>query len=45
MIGQATWVAVNDYEYELLQRKTGRSARELEQQVRALIVTRRARGP
>ena len=41
---QATWVAVNDYEWQMVQEKTGLSAREIAQQVEALIVTRGAEG-
>jgi adenosine kinase len=44
MLSQATWVTVNDYEWELLQQKTGLGARELTQRVSALIVTRGAAG-
>ena len=41
---QATWIAVNDYEWQLIQDKTGLSAREIAHQVEALIVTRGAEG-
>jgi adenosine kinase len=37
---QATWVALNDYEWELLQQKTGFSAADILAKVEALIVTR-----
>jgi adenosine kinase len=43
-IEQATWVTVNDYEWQLLQRKTGWTARDLTQRVEALIVTRGHKG-
>jgi adenosine kinase len=43
-IDQATWVAVNDYEWQVLQQKTGWSADELLRHVDALIVTRGAEG-
>jgi adenosine kinase len=43
-IGQATWVAVNDYEWGMLQQKTGWDAAELMRRVEALIVTRAAEG-
>ncbi len=43
-IEQATWVAVNDYEWELLQRKTGLTAADIVARVDALIVTRGADG-
>lgn len=43
-VGQATWVTVNDYEWQLLQQKTGWNVSELTQRVAALIVTRGAAG-
>jgi adenosine kinase len=43
-VEQATWVAVNDYEWELVQQKTGWTARDVTQRVKALIVTRGAQG-
>ena len=43
-IEQATWVAVNDYEGQMLQERTGWSAAEIAQRVDALIVTRGAEG-
>jgi adenosine kinase len=43
-ISQATWVTVNDYEWQLLQQKTGWGVGELTQRVAALIVTRGAAG-
>ncbi|MCC7413643.1 MAG: carbohydrate kinase family protein [Gammaproteobacteria bacterium] len=43
-IGQATWVTVNDYEWQLLQDRTGMSERAVLEQVDALIVTRGANG-
>ena len=43
-IRMATWVALNDYEYQLLAQKTGLSAGEIARQVDALIVTRGAEG-
>jgi adenosine kinase len=43
-IGQATWVAANDYEWQMLQQRTGWSAREITERVEALIVTRGAEG-
>jgi len=43
-VGQATWVTVNDYEWQLLQQKTGWNVGELTQRVAALIVTRGAAG-
>jgi adenosine kinase len=43
-VDQATWVAVNDYEWELVQQKTGWTAQDVTQRVKALIVTRGAQG-
>jgi adenosine kinase len=43
-VDQATWVAVNDYEWELVQQKTGWTAQDIIQRVKALIVTRGAQG-
>jgi len=43
-ISQASWVAVNDYEWQLMQDKTKLSAQQIAQQVKALIVTRGAEG-
>ncbi len=43
-IKQATWVAVNDYEWQLVQEKTKLSAGDITSQVQALIVTRGAEG-
>ena len=40
----ATWVAVNDYEWQLIREKTGWTSSELTQRVRALIVTQGAEG-
>lgn len=44
LIDQATWVAVNDYECQLLQHYTGLSLSRLAERVEALIVTRDAEG-
>jgi adenosine kinase len=43
-IAQARWVAVNDYEWGMLQQKTGLSAAEMASQVEALIITQGAEG-
>ena len=43
-IPQARWVAVNDYEWGMLQQKTGFTAADVAAQVEALIVTRGAEG-
>jgi adenosine kinase len=43
-IARATWIAVNDYESQLLADRTGLTHREIASRVRALIVTRGAAG-
>jgi adenosine kinase len=43
-IAQARWVTVNDYEWGMLQQKTGLSVADVTAQVEALIVTRGADG-
>jgi adenosine kinase len=43
-IEQATWVALNDYEWQLVQRKTGWTVEDLTRRVQALIITRGAQG-
>jgi adenosine kinase len=43
-IAQARWVAVNDYEWELLQQRTGFTVSDVTSQVEALVVTRGAEG-
>jgi adenosine kinase len=43
-IEYANWVAVNDYEWQLLQQKTGWTVADLTQRVEALIVTRGGKG-
>ncbi len=43
-IEQATWIAVNDYECQLLQERTGLSAKEIAERVKALVVTRGGEG-
>ena len=43
-VDQASWVAVNDYEWELVQQKTGWTAADVTRRVQALIVTRGAQG-
>jgi adenosine kinase len=43
-ISQARWVAVNDYEWEMLQQKTGFTVSDITRQVEALVVTRGAEG-
>jgi adenosine kinase len=44
LIGQASWVAVNDYEASLLVERTGWSLEAIAGKVRALVVTRGAQG-
>ena len=44
LIAQASWVAVNDYEGQMLQERTGWSEEEISKQVEGLIVTRGAQG-
>jgi adenosine kinase len=43
-IDQATWIAVNDYEGQMLQERTGWNLEELSTHVEALIVTRGGEG-
>ncbi len=43
-IKQATWMAVNDYEYELVCECTGMNADEIAKDLKALIVTRGEKG-
>ena len=43
-VNQATYVAVNDYEGQLLQERTGTKLEELARKVKALVVTLGARG-
>jgi adenosine kinase len=43
-VDKATWVAVNDYEGQLLQERTGLGARQIASKVRAYIVTKGAEG-
>jgi adenosine kinase len=43
-IDKATWVALNDYEAQLVEERTGKSAHELAEHVEALIVTRGGEG-
>ncbi|MGH8502182.1 MAG: carbohydrate kinase family protein [Gammaproteobacteria bacterium] len=41
---QASWLALNDYESQLMQERTGLSLAQLAERVRAVIVTRGAQG-
>jgi adenosine kinase len=43
-IDQATWIAVNDYEWEVVQQRTGMTAADVVAKVDALIVTRGPEG-
>jgi adenosine kinase len=43
-LDQATWLAVNDYEWQMVQQKTGWTVRDVTARVQALIVTRGAEG-
>jgi adenosine kinase len=43
-VSQATWVAVNEYEWQLLQQKTGWTLKDVVRQVDALIVTLGSQG-
>ena len=43
-IEQATWVTVNDYEWEMLKDRTGWDAGEVKERVRALVVTKGGEG-
>ena len=44
LVGQASWVSVNDYEGKMLSDRTGWSSAEISRQVRGLIVTLGAQG-
>jgi len=43
-VSQATWVAVNEYEWQMLQQKTGWTLKDVVKQVDALIVTLGSQG-
>jgi adenosine kinase len=43
-VGQASWVAVNDYEWQMVQQKTGWTVADVTGRVKALIITRGAGG-
>jgi len=43
-VEQATWVTVNDYEWQLMKERTGWDVAQLKQRVEALIVTRGEHG-
>jgi adenosine kinase len=44
LIGQASWLTVNDYEWQMVQQRTGWQAADVVKHVKALIVTRGADG-
>jgi adenosine kinase len=44
LIAQATWLTVNDYEWQLVQQRTGWSPADVLKHVKALVVTRGAEG-
>ena len=43
-VEQATWVTVNDYEWQLLKERTGWDVADLKKRVQGLIITRGAKG-
>jgi len=43
-ISQATWMTVNDYEWELISERTGWTKAQAQQQLKALIITRGGEG-
>jgi len=43
-IHQASWITVNDYEWQLMQDRTGYNAHDIAEQVKALIVTLGGKG-
>ena len=43
-IEQASWLSVNDYEWQMMQQRTGLSPHEVTERVKALIITRGAEG-
>ncbi|WP_462272065.1 carbohydrate kinase family protein [Methanohalophilus sp.] len=43
-IEQATWLTVNDYEWQLIQERTGKSQEEISAKLKALIVTKGPEG-
>jgi adenosine kinase len=44
LIAQASWLTVNDYEWQMVQQRTGWAAADIVRHVKALIVTRGAEG-
>jgi len=43
-VEQATWVIVNDYEWQLMRERTGLSPQQMAKRVKALIITKGAEG-
>ncbi len=43
-VDKATWVALNDYEAQLMEERTGKTPHELAEMVEALIITRGSKG-
>ncbi len=43
-IDQATWITVNDYEWQLMQERTGLSEKQVAERVKALIITKGGEG-
>ncbi len=44
LIGQAKWLVTNDYEFKLIQERTGLSEKQVADQLEALIITRGGEG-
>lgn len=44
LIGEANWLVANDYEFQLIQERTGLSEKEVADQLEALIITRGGEG-
>ena len=44
LIGQAKWLVANDYEFKLIQERTGLSEKQVADQLEALIITRGGEG-
>lgn len=44
LIGQANWLVANDYEFKLIQERTGLSEKQVADQLEALVITRGGEG-
>jgi len=44
LIGQANWLVANDYEFQLIQERTGMSEQQVASQLEALVITRGGEG-